>query len=348
MNKKVMIWQIVLLGMIISCSKPDNTNDFYLPEGVFIICEGNYNRNNADIAFYYPETHAIENDIFLSANGFPLGEVAQSATIIDHKLFVVVNNSGLIRVIDPVTMKSEKTFHGFRLPRFILPLNHELAFVSDLSTRFLWIINYHEGTIIDSIPVGKSTETMLLRGNHLYAANWSKLGMPDIINNTVMVIDITTLTITDTIITGTEPNSMVTDKYGYLWILCSGGFNGSEMPSLYKIDAITNIVACKWNFPSRDYLPSHLVINKQLDTLYYICNHIYALPVDNPELPGLTVIRSYGQNFYSLGISGHNELFVSDAIDYMQAGMVYRYTTNGTAIDSFRTGIIPGWFTFTQ
>ncbi len=38
------------------------------------------------------------------------------------------------------------------------------------------------------------------------------------------------------------------------------------------------------------------------------------------------------------------DIYLGDAIDQVQRGIVYRYKSDGTAIDTFKTGINPGFF----
>lgn len=40
----------------------------------------------------------------------------------------------------------------------------------------------------------------------------------------------------------------------------------------------------------------------------------------------------------------NGEVYVADAIDYQQQGMIYRYSSEGVLIDEFYVGIIPGAF----
>ena len=51
--------------------------------------------------------------------------------------------------------------------------------------------------------------------------------------------------------------------------------------------------------------------------------------------------------YYALDVDPvSSEIYVADAIDFIQRGMVYRFTSSGKAIDSFQTGIGPGSFCF--
>ena len=49
--------------------------------------------------------------------------------------------------------------------------------------------------------------------------------------------------------------------------------------------------------------------------------------------------------YYGLTINPKNgDVYVADAIDYVQKGMVYRYSKDGELLDQFYVGIIPGAF----
>lgn len=37
-------------------------------------------------------------------------------------------------------------------------------------------------------------------------------------------------------------------------------------------------------------------------------------------------------------------MYVADAIDYQQQGVVYRYTAKGEPVDEFHVGVAPGAF----
>jgi hypothetical protein len=70
--------------------------------------------------------------------------------------------------------------------------------------------------------------------------------------------------------------------------------------------------------------------------------------LDN-QLPATPLIYKKNRLFYSLEVyAPGSELYISDAIDYNQNGYVYRFTPQGTVIDSLRAGIIPGYFCFTK
>jgi len=67
-----------------------------------------------------------------------------------------------------------------------------------------------------------------------------------------------------------------------------------------------------------------------------------------PEQPIITSenVSLYG-GFYSLGIDPiSSEIYIGDAIDHRQNGIVHRYASSGKLIDELKVGISPGNFGF--
>ncbi len=58
-----------------------------------------------------------------------------------------------------------------------------------------------------------------------------------------------------------------------------------------------------------------------------------------------TVVEYQNTLYYGLTVNPANgEVYIADAIDYQQQGMIYRYSPEGKLIDEFYVGIIPGAF----
>ncbi|HKI90073.1 MAG TPA: hypothetical protein VKA38_13675, partial [Draconibacterium sp.] len=65
------------------------------------------------------------------------------------------------------------------------------------------------------------------------------------------------------------------------------------------------------------------------------------------SLPDSSFISMENKLFYSLGVNPeNNEIYVSDAIDYTQNAVIYRYSQQGILIDSFLVDINPSDFLF--
>lgn len=338
---------LIITLFIYSCEPENNTKPQNLFTGVYIVNEGNFTWQNASISFYDLQNRQVNLDIYSAANQSPLGDVAYSITILSQQAFVVVNNSARIVVINPETAVKSGEITGFNSPRHLLRYSDSMAFVSDLYSPCLWIVNLNRLIISGKIPLNKTVENLLLSGNTLFATNWSKLSAPLQNNNTVMLIDVTNLTLFKEIEVGTEPNSMVLDKINRVWVLCSGGFTGNELPSLHSIDQTSQQIIKSFIFPTRNPLPSKLCINKAADTLCYLYGSVYKMPIESESLPSNPLIEQNGRLFYGLSVNPDNsEIYVSDALDYTQRGTVFRYSASGQAIDSFKVGINPGYFCF--
>jgi DNA-binding beta-propeller fold protein YncE len=165
----------------------------------------------------------------------------------------------------------------------------------------------------------------------------------------VQVIDCDLDKLVDSVKVGKEPNSLVFDKQNHLWVLSSGGYNNEEIPELNCINISNLQIEKKVLFTSKYLSPVSLCINQSKDSLWFINNHIYSITINDNQLPATPVIYKKNRLFYSMEVNAaNNELYISDAIDYNQNGYIYRFTTNGSVIDSLRAGIIPGYFCFTK
>jgi DNA-binding beta-propeller fold protein YncE len=75
------------------------------------------------------------------------------------------------------------------------------------------------------------------------------------------------------------------------------------------------------------------------------------MAIADKKLPEQPFILSANTNlyggFFSLAIDPSNsEIYVGDAIDHRQNGVVRRYVHSGKLIDEFKVGISPGGFAF--
>lgn len=345
---------IALSVFVTSCMKygPVGKEDFGSGEQaaagarLFITCEGNFMYGNASLSCYDPETRRVENEVFARANGKKLGDVAQSMTVRNGIGWVVVNNSGVIFAIDVRTFREVGRITGFTSPRYIHFLSDEKAYVTQLWDPRICIVNPRTFEITGYVETDMtfktgSTEQMVQYGKFVFTNCWSY-------QNRILVIDTETDTVCDRITVGIQPTSLVMDKNDKIWTLTDGGHPespyGYEAPSLYRIDAATRRVEQQFRFEFGDS-PSEVVLNGARDTVYYINKDIWRLPVDAERLPLRPFVESKGTIFYGLTVDPvRSEVYVADAIDYVQQGVVTRYSPKGELIDEFKVGITPGSF----
>jgi YVTN family beta-propeller protein len=345
--KKLILFAIMMAVLFAACKKEENQpEESGLKDGVFIVNQGNFTAGNASLSYFESATSKLTNDLFYEVNDAPLGDVAQSISIDGELAYIVVNNSGNIYIIDRKTAEFKGKISQFTSPRHFLKINDQKAYVSDLASNSITIVNPGSFEITGEIAVNRSTENMVLIGNKAYVAHWSGY-LQAIKNKQVLVIDTNTDALIDSIKVGVEPNSMVVDKDNNLWVLCSGGYDNEEVPSLWKINPQAKSVIKKYEFDDIASSPSSLVINGMGDELFYLNNGVYGMSVSDGALPENPVIAMDGKYFYALGIDPQNsDIYVSDALDYTKNGLVYHYDHTGSLLDSLEVGIIPGAFGF--
>ena len=97
--------------------------------------------------------------------------------------------------------------------------------------------------------------------------------------------------------------------------------------------------------------PADIAINNTGDTLYFINGDLYRYAVLSDNDPELFIetpyTGAYTRGFSALGVDPeNNNIYLADAIDNVQAGTVYRIHPSGIAMDTFKVGIIPTYFSF--
>ena len=361
--KKNLFWFLGLMGLILSSCNSDNDGPkepfeeppFVSMETLFVVNAGNYSYSNASITKVNQDGSAT-NDIFYKANGFKLGDTAQSATVYGDNVWIVVNNSNVIFSVDKNTFKEVgRIDKGLISPRYIHFVSEDKAYVSLMYSPKIAVVDPRLFTVkgyID-IPAGSkvqgSAEEMVQIGDYVYTNLWSY-------DNRILKIDVKSDEIVDQITVGIQPNSLVVDEHFDLWTICDGGSwaenpLGYEAPSLLCIDVKDMKVKGKFSFALGDTM-SKLSIDGTRSILFWINNKfndsgdnvggVYRMNVSRGSLPVKAFIGSNGKYFYSMTVSPLNgDVFAADAIDFSQPGIIYRYSSEGDLIGHFEAGIIP-------
>lgn len=350
MRKIVGLIALTLTLLYTSCMKWEYgfTEDFNITSGgLFITNEGNFQYGNATLSFYNPETKQIENEIFYRANAMKLGDVAQSMTIRNGIGWVVVNNSHVIFAIDLNTFKEVGRITNLTSPRYIHFLSDEKAYVTQIWDNRIFIINPKRYQVTGYIEVPNmtmesgSTEQIVQYGKYVYINCWSY-------QNRILKIDTETDQIVAELTVGIQPTSLALDCNNKLWTVTDGGYDGSpygyETPSLYRIDAESFTIEKQFEFTFGDW-PSEVQLNGTKDKIYWLNDDVWEMDVTANNLPAEPFLPYNGTLYYGLTICPKSgDVYIADAIDYVQQGMIYRYSKDKQLIDSFYVGIIPGAF----
>ncbi len=341
---------LISLAFLASCTKVENEPEKgAFSDGVFIVNEGPFQTGTGTITFFKPDSNLIRQDIFESVNGRPLGNIAQSLTILNGNAYIVINNADKVEVVDAKSFKSTGTITALKNPSQFLGISGSKAYVSNWDGTVA-VIDLLTNTVSKNIAAGTGPDGMLKSGNYVFVANTGGFG----IDSTLAVIDFLTDKIVKTIPVGQAPTGLVSDGNGKIWVLCKGkGFDGwpqqGDTPGkLLRIDPNTLLVDFTYNFTLHDVHPDKLVIDKLKTKVYFLYNYgIYRFNLTGSgSVPEKLVSRA----FYSLGYEDKTGyLYAADAKNYVNDGLVLRINAaNGLTIDSIPTGIIPRAFAFPE
>ena len=359
-NIKIILFKLLLiLALLISSCRTDSDDyilDYSKGSGLFIANEGSFTYGNASLSFYDPGTQEVLNDVFFNANGFPVGDVLQSISFRDSLAYLCISNSGKILVINTNNFLHLATISGLGSPREIEIIDKTKAYVSDLYSPYLTIVNPEKFTISGSVRLGNSSESFLRYGDLLFVNSWSY-------NDKIYVLNTVTDELVDSITVRKQPNSIVMDKNNKLWVLSDGGYDGSpygqEKAALSRINADNLLLEKVYEFTDISNSPVELNINPGKDSLFFINggwlgsgsinNGIFAMGIDDENMPEEAFIQGDNNLFYALSIDPQSsQIYCSDALDFLQRGYVYSFHPNGFPIDTFKVGIAPGGFGFKE
>jgi DNA-binding beta-propeller fold protein YncE len=301
-------------------------------EGVFVLSEGNFNSGNASLSFYNKVDKAVATKIFSGINGIPIGDIAQSITTHNDVMYLVVNNSGKIWKLeaDNLTVVAEIT--GLPSPRYMTIVNSVKAYVTNFQGNEISIVNLETDMVSGSIPVNGWTEEIKYHDGLIYF-----LGMK---SNTLYKLNPNSDAVIDSVYLGVEPYSMEFDLQGNLWVLTTGGYDEQELPRLFRVDPITLEIEFETTFTSISAYPSNLALSPSGEHLYYTEESgLYRMALSATQLPTSPI---YEGQFYGMNVDPFSgEVYVTDAIDYNQKGLVYRLSETGSELDVFQVGVIP-------
>ena len=234
----------ILAILFASCSdneKPidiDPTNN----KTVLILSEGSFNENNSTLAKYDIETGTYIKDYFVKVNNRGLGSLGNDLLLYGSKLYIVMNASGTIEVIDKLTGKSIRQIpmklenKTSKLPRQIIAHSGKVYVTStdDTVTRIDTITLEQDA----SITVGLDPEGLEISNNKIYVANSGGYSIG--FNNTVSVIDIASFRVEEEIVVGVNPMNLGKDNRGNIYLSTLGDY--FQIPGVFqKISSIGDV-----------------------------------------------------------------------------------------------------------
>lgn len=333
---------LILLMMLVSCDDmQDKTpGDNELPGGaethrIYILSEGLFNMNNSSLAMYNSHTGKLEKDIFLAKNKRGLGDTANDMAIYGSKLYVVVNVSSQIEVIDAASGLSLKRIPVFdehqiaRQPRYIT-FYESKAYVSCFDGTVIRI-DTTSLTIDAVVKVGRNPDGIAISNGKIYVSNSGGLNFPDY-DNTVSVIDIQTFTELKKITVGVNPSIIHADSAGDVYVVSRGNY-GADGYIFQRISSQTD--AHEKTFEGLKVL--NFTIHNDTAYLYH-----HDFSGGNPQVKMFdckteTIIREQFindgtllQTPYGINVNPYNgDVYLTDARSYVMWGHVLCFDKQG-------------------
>jgi YVTN family beta-propeller protein len=309
-------------------------------KGVLILNEGSFTNSNSSLSFYDRSKKTVQNDLFQSINGRPLGDVLQSVAVSGDKGFLVVNNSNKIEVVNINTLKSIAPQIDLKLPRYGVVLNKKL-YVTEwvnfaVTQGQVSVIDTETYAVLKTIAVGKFPEQLLVANNgKIYVSNSG--------GDNISVINPATDLVEATIAVLNNPSSMVQDANNNIWIVCNGtSWTTPPLPGgLVRFSPSSP--ANQVRIPFAGTYGGGLVANSNKSKLYFSHNGaVYDLSLTASSLPTAKLIS---RRFYNVGVDTDGVLYGAVA-NFSGASRVIRYNAQGTALDSISTGVGTNGFLF--
>lgn len=309
----------------------DNNNN--IENGYLIVNEGNFQSANGSITYLSNDFSTIQENLFKTVNQRSVGDVPQSLAITDKFVFIVVNNSNTIEIVDRKTFKSVNTISSNLFnPRFILAKNNKL-YVTNGNKAEISVFNAETFEYISSISLNYTAENIVATNDYIYTANGFYSG-----GTLVEVINPATDKNTEDISFDNPINGLTSDSNA-AYVLDTN----DKVTNITKIQANTKSVSKVLSQTNSRYLVA------DQNQLYYTSGTgIYKLDTNLNttanklfDVPNNDFSTLYGFNV----ING--SIFTSDANGFTDKGKATVYNQTGNILKTFTTGIGPcGFYKF--
>ncbi len=322
---------------------------------VYVVNEGNFGQGSASITAYNMSDGSTSTNAFYKKNGVLLGDVAQSSTIINDKLYILVYGSNRIFVTDKNTLALDKTISydigKEKGPRKMIAVNSNKAYVTNLDSKNVSVVDLTNNSVAGSIDLGSGPEDIGISNAKAYVA-LSDLGQGD----SVAVIDTQTDKVIKKLKVGDNPVDVAVDDQGRVWVVCVGNYGydsqGNYDPRLVsygKVVVINSIDDTIIKTIDVGGHPGDIALLPSSNRAYYNDGGIVSIDMKTLTALGDTLVSG---SYYAMNVSHDDQtsqLFVADPADYVSSGTVTSYdlsTTLPQKVMSFSAGIIPGSFGF--
>ena len=352
---------IVFIPEEVPTTQPEYTD----VDGFYLLCEGNMGSNKATLDWLDARTGIYTRNIFPKAHPYEvkeMGDVGNDLGIYGSKLYVVVNVSNKVLVLDKRTAKKlgqidipncrfVKFYKGYAYitsyagPVQIDPDYKQKGYVAKIDTATM--------KEVDRCIVGFQPDQLDIVNGKIYVANSGGYMKPNY-ENTLSVIDVATFKEERRIPIAINLGLCKADRHGVLWVVSRGDYY--EVPSrLYAYDTRKDRIVKTFDVPvSSFWLDGDLLYVVSTQWSYItMSNEVTYAVIDVNKMDVLT------RNFitdgtdkqikipYGIAVNpATKDIYVTDAKDYIHPGHLYCFGQDGKKKWDVRTGDIPGHFVF--
>lgn len=337
----------VTLPLFTSCSDDDNEPEEVpvIPsEYIYVLNSGNQNSNNASLSLYNLKDSTVTKDIFMAQNNRNLGDTGQDIVVYGSKMYIAVYTDMTIEVTD-LEAKSIKQIKTEGRPRHIVAeggkvyVTYYNGYVARIDTASL--------TVETKVQVGRNPERMTIANNKLYVANSGGLDYSTEIgyDKTVSVIDLASFTETKKIEVIINPDNVVSDNKGGVYVISKANYNMGTNPipnTLQRIDVATDEVTVVTNATMMTlggnvlyYIYSQWGASGQ-EITYTAYNTTSNLVVSDNFIGNTVISGPYQMNYDET----YEHLFITTS-DYTNDGDVYVFDKSNKFETTFEVGLNP-------
>ena len=345
--KKSVLWLLILPILVIYCvpkpplPEPEPIPDTYA-NGLFILNEGLFQQNNSTLSYYNFKDGTFTENIFLNVNHRGLGDVGNDLQRYGSKLYIVVNNSNIVEVVDAKTVQSLKTINlNGKQPRYITFLDNK-AYISCFDGDVVRI-DTAALEVEATVHTGPNPDGICTCNGKIYVSNSGGLSAPNY-GNTVSVIDPASFTVTKDITVAINPTRIKSYNNRYVYVVSNGDY-GTVPYTFQKIDCQTDEVVKTYNLEVLNF-----EIHQNLAYIYtYNFNTmtsawISVLDLETDEIVKEQFISDGTQLKTPYGIKVNplnGDVYITDAGTFTTNGDIYCFDKNGKKKFSFEGGLNP-------
>ena len=335
------------------------------PSGIYLVNQGNQGSNKARLDFLNFHNGFYIRDVFTEYNPEVvkgLGDTGNDVQVYKGKVFVVVNGSHKVEIMDAYSMK--------RLAQVDIPNCRFIAFdgncayvtsyvakdAESLKTQkgALYCIDLDTYKVTGQVTVGYQPEQLVIMDGKAYVANSG--GYVAGYDDTVSVVDLKSMKVEYDIKVAINLGLMLVDAEGTIWVSSQGNFSDVSSTLNYLVkkgdkyelgDSVNVPVSSMALAGDKIYVigSTYTPPTWKPTTTYNIVN------VKTRELESGSFITDGTESDIATAFTvtvnpGNGDIYVTDAKDYVSSGTLHCYTGSGKHKWSVRTGDIPGRIAF--